>query len=183
MKYITAVILIIFSQLTFAANPNIVIDTNKGKITLELYADKAPKTVANFLQYIENDQFKGTIFHRVIKDFMIQGGGFLASGQRAETFAPIQNEASNGLSNDKGTIAMARTNNPHSASRQFFINHKDNNFLNAQGNQAGYAVFGKVTSGMQVVDNIAKVKTGTDFKTGAKNKPVEDVIINSITLQ
>ncbi|WP_208380190.1 peptidylprolyl isomerase [Psychromonas algarum] len=154
----------------------IVIDTNKGQITLELFPEQAPASVTNFLAYIEKDEFKQSTFHRVIKGFMIQGGGFLASGERLETNAPIKNESRNGLSNERGTIAMARTGNPHSATRQFFINHKDNLFLDASGGNWGYAVFGKVTKGMDVVDKIANVQTG------AQDKPVTPVIINRITV-
>lgn len=175
MKTISFFILLLCSHLAFAANPSIVIETNKGQMTFELYPEKAPKTVANFLKYIKQDQFKNTIFHRVIKDFMIQGGGFLTSGERANTFTPVQNESLNGLSNNRGTIAMARTNDPHSATRQFFINHTDNDFLNAKGSQWGYTVFGRVTSGIKVVDAIANVEKSAD-------KPLQDVIINRITL-
>jgi cyclophilin family peptidyl-prolyl cis-trans isomerase len=176
MKYIYALILLLTSQIALAANPSVLIDTNKGQITVELYPEQAPKTVTNFLDYIKRDGFKDTIFHRVIDSFMVQGGGFLTSGEQAATTAPIYNESKNGLSNERGTISMARTNDPHSASRQFFINEKDNTFLDAKGNNWGYAVFGKVTSGMDVVDNIAKVETGS------QDKPIEPVIINSITL-
>tara|TARA_R110001592_G_scaffold252592_6_gene515361 strand:+ start:8326 stop:8874 length:549 start_codon:yes stop_codon:yes gene_type:complete len=176
MKYITALILLLSSHLALATNPSIVIDTNQGQITVELYPEKAPKTVANFLAYIKRDGFNKTTFHRVINGFMIQGGGFLVSGQRLDTLKAIENESRNGLSNERGTIAMARTGAPHSASRQFFINHKDNQFLDAQSNNWGYAVFGKVTTGLDVVDKIAKVKTA------AQDKPIEPVIINRITL-
>lgn len=175
MKYITILILLFTSHLTLAANnPSIVIDTNKGSITLELFPEKAPKSVKNFLAYIEKDNFKATTFHRIIKGFMIQGGGMFVSGQRADTLPQIGNESRNGLSNLRGTIAMARTNHPHSATRQFFINHKDNLFLDAKGNNWGYTVFGKVTSGLDIVDIIANVKTA------AQDKPLEPVMINSI---
>ena len=159
-----------------AANPTIIMNTSKGKIILELYPQKAPKTVANFLTYIKKDGFKETTFHRVIKDFMIQGGGFKVSGGKASTLTAVENESKNGLSNARGTIAMARTNNPNSATRQFFINHKDNLFLDAKGSKWGYTVFGKVTAGMQVVDDIANAKTNS------KDKPREAIIIKSITL-
>ncbi|MDN2662437.1 peptidylprolyl isomerase [Psychromonas sp. 14N.309.X.WAT.B.A12] len=177
MKFITALFFLLMSNTVLAANPTVLIDTNKGQITLELYPNEAPKTVENFLTYIQKDQFKGTVFHRVIDGFMIQGGGFLTSGQRAETLAPIKNESTNGLSNKRGTIAMARTNSPHSASRQFFINQKDNSFLDAKGSQWGYAVFGKVTEGLDVVDSIAKVQTTS------QDKPLHNIIINSIVVQ
>jgi len=159
------------------ANPIILMDTSKGMISIELYPEKAPQSVANFLRYIEKDHFKKTIFHRVIKNFMIQGGGFTESGSRAETFPPITNESTNGLSNERGTISMARTNYPHTATRQFFINQRDNTFLDAQTNKWGYAVFGKVISGMDVIDDIAAVAT-----TGANN-PVKMISINSISLK
>lgn len=176
MKYLISLFLILTSHLALAANPSVTIDTNKGAIVIELYQDKAPVSVKNFLRYVEHDQFANTTFHRVIKNFMVQGGGFSTNGKRLETFAPIQNEANNGLTNDKGTIAMARTSNPNSATRQFFINHVDNDFLNYNSRQAGYAVFGKVTSGMEVVEQIAAVKTAS------RDKPVETVLINKITI-
>lgn len=177
MKYITALILLFTSHLALAVdNPIVVIDTNKGAITLELYQQQAPISVSNFLAYIEKDQYKDSTFHRVISGFMVQGGGLLASGARMDTLPSIKNESRNGLSNERGTIAMARTNSPHSASRQFFINHKDNAFLDAKGGNWGYAVFGKVTEGMDVVDSIASVPTAR------QDKPVSPVMINSITV-
>ena len=154
----------------------VVLTTNHGKITIELDAEKAPKTVENFLNYVKSGHYDGTIFHRVINGFMIQGGGFEPGMKQKETGAPIENEAANGLSNDVYTIAMARTNDPHSASAQFFINVKDNDFLNYAGpNNWGYCVFGKVTEGTDVVDAIRKVRTGTKGFHG--DVPVEDVII------
>ncbi len=177
MKQLLSFFLLLISASTFAAtNPTVVMDTSKGRIVIELLPTQAPKTVANFLAYVEKDGFNKTTFHRVINSFMIQGGGFKDSGTKATSLSPIENESKNGLSNERGTIAMARTNQPHSATRQFFINHKDNAFLDAQGSRWGYAVFGRVTLGMDVVDKIANVKTG-----GA-DKPVQAVIINSITL-
>ncbi len=154
----------------------VVLTTNHGKITIELDAEKAPKTVENFLNYVKSGHYDGTIFHRVINGFMIQGGGFEPGMKQKETGASIENEAANGLSNDAYTIAMARTNDPHSASAQFFINVKDNDFLNYAGpNNWGYCVFGKVTDGTDVVDVIRKVRTGTKGFHG--DVPVEDVII------
>ncbi len=154
----------------------VVLTTNHGKITIELDADKAPKTVENFLAYVKSGHYDGTIFHRVINGFMIQGGGFEPGMKQKETNDPIENEAANGLSNDIYTIAMARTNDPHSASAQFFINVKDNDFLNYAGpNNWGYCVFGKVTDGTDVVDAIRKVRTGS--KGFHSDVPVEDVII------
>ena len=155
--------------------------TNFGDITLELDAEKAPKTVANFLQYAEKGFYDGTIFHRVIDGFMIQGGGFMSGLIQKETMAEIENEAANGLKNETYTIAMARTPNPHSASSQFFINTANNSFLNhtaptPQG--FGYCVFGKVTAGKEVVDRIGKVKTGS--QSGYQDVPLEDVVIESV---
>ena len=142
--------------------PKVLLETSEGNITLELDAVKAPKTVANFVAYVKAGHYDGLIFHRVIKDFMVQGGGYGRDGRSEKpTSAPIQNEGGNGLHNVRGSVAMARTNDPHSATAQFFINHKDNAFLNAgDRGQWGYAVFGKVTEGMDVVDKIAITPTG-----------------------
>ena len=137
--------------------PRVALHTNMGDIVIELYEDKAPKSVANFLQYVRDGHYDGTIFHRVIENFMVQGGGFTGDLQQKSTRAPIENEANNGLSNQRGTVAMARTNQPHSASAQFFINVADNAFLNHTAPTAqgwGYAVFGKVVGGKEVVDKI-----------------------------
>ena len=154
----------------------VVLTTNHGKITIELDAAKAPKTVENFLNYVKSGHYDGTIFHRVINGFMIQGGGFEPGMKQKDTGEPIENEAANGLTNDQYTIAMARTSDPHSASAQFFINVKDNDFLNYDGpNNWGYCVFGKVTDGTDVVDAIRKVRTGSKGFHG--DVPVEDVII------
>lgn len=147
-----------------AENPQVLLETTSGDILLELFPDKAPETVKNFLQYVDEGFYDNTIFHRVIPDFMIQGGGMDAKMKEKPTHAPIRNEADNGLKNERGAIAMARTMDPHSASAQFFINHKDNDFLNHREPSPdgwGYAVFGKVIDGMDVVDKIAKVKTHT----------------------
>lgn len=152
--------------------------TNFGEITLELDADKAPNTVANFLQYVESGFYNNTIFHRVIDGFMVQGGGFDSSMSQKPTKDMIKNEANNGLKNKAYTIAMARTPNPDSASSQFFINVADNDFLNFTSPTAqgwGYCVFGKVTSGTEVVDKIAKCKTGS--RNGHQDVPVDSVII------
>jgi len=151
-------------------NPTVVIKTSLGKIEVVLYKDKAPISVDNFLQYVKDKTYAGTIFHRVIPNFMIQGGGFDAKFQRRTTRAPIKNEADNGLKNKRGTLAMARTGEVNSATNQFFINLKDNTF------------FGKVTKGMKVVDAIAKVKTGARGPFG-QNCPLQDVSIESITLK
>ena len=143
-------------------NPVVLLETTSGDILIELYEDKAPKTVANFLKYVDDGFYANTIFHRVIKNFMIQGGGLGARMDEKPTREPIQNEADNGLKNERGTIAMARTQDPHSAAAQFFINLVDNDFLNHTEPSVsgwGYCVFGKVTDGMDVVDKIAKGKT------------------------
>ena len=156
--------------------------TNFGEITLELNAEKAPITVANFLQYVDSGFYNGTIFHRVINGFMIQGGGFDGKMQQKASADEIKNEADNGLANDIYTIAMARTSAPHSASNQFFINVGNNDFLNYTAPNSsgwGYCVFGKVTVGMDVVDKIKKVATTT--RNGHQDVPVENVIIESAT--
>lgn len=162
------------------SNPTVTLETNKGSIVLELYPEEAPKTVENFLQYVDDGFYENTLFHRVIKGFMIQGGGFDASMQRKSTLDPIENEADNGLKNNRGTIAMARTGDPHSATSQFFINSVDNGFLNFSGKNPqgwGYAVFGAVTEGLEVVDAISGVSTGTDFRSGMRDVPSEPVVI------
>jgi peptidyl-prolyl cis-trans isomerase B (cyclophilin B) len=152
--------------------------TNKGIITLQLDAEKAPNTVENFLEYVNSGFYNGTIFHRVMDNFMIQGGGFEPGMTQKKTNAPIKNEAANGLKNDIYTVAMARTGDPHSATAQFFINVKNNDFLNYPGQDGwGYCVFGKVVEGKEVVDAIRQVKTGN--RSGFQNVPLEDVIITS----
>ena len=160
----------------------VTLETTLGNIVLELDEEKAPETVKNFLSYVNDGFFDGTIFHRVIPNFMIQGGGFMPGMVQKKCEAPIKNEADNGLANDRGTIAMARTNDPHSATAQFFINHNDNAFLNhtaPSGAGWGYCVFGKVTDGMDTVDSIAAVSTGTD--SGHGDVPVETITINKVT--
>lgn len=157
--------------------------TNHGVITLKLFADKAPETVANFVQYVKDGHYDNTIFHRVISNFMIQGGGFAPGMEQKSTRAPIKNEADNGLSNKVGTVAMARTMEPHSASAQFFINVKDNNFLDHSAPTLqgwGYAVFGEVVDGMDVVEAIKGVKTTS--RGGHQDVPAEDVIIKKAEL-
>jgi len=159
----------------------VIIRTTYGDITLELDADKAPATVENFLAYAREGFYDGTIFHRVIDNFMIQGGGMDADMRQKKTKAPIQNEADNGLKNDFGTIAMARTNDPHSATAQFFINVRDNDFLNHSGKNPqgwGYAVFGRVTEGSEVLDKIRGVKTTS--RGGHQDVPVDPVIIETV---
>ena len=183
MKKIFLLVLVIslFAVPAFAATL-VEIDTNYGKITVELDEEKAPGTVANFLTYVDTLHYNGTIFHRVIKDFMIQGGNFSADMVPKKTREPIKNEADNGLKNLRGTIAMARTGVVDSATSQFFINLKDNGFLDHRDKSVrgyGYAVFGKVVKGMDVVDKIGVTKTHT-FKR-FRDVPVETVVINSIT--
>ena len=163
-------------------NPRVTLDTSKGKIVIELFADKAPKSVANFVDYVKSGQYTGTIFHRVIAGFMIQGGGFAADGQQKATKPPIVNESDNGESNARGTIAMARTSDPNSATAQFYINVVNNASLDykASPQRWGYAVFGKVVEGMSVVDAIAAVKTGSGPAGG--DWPVEPVTITKATV-
>jgi len=168
-----------------AANPVVIIETNLGTFKAELWADKAPGTVANFLRYTDEKFFDGLVFHRVIPDFMIQGGGYTPNGKKRAGHEAIQNEAKPTVRNDRGTLAMARTNAPHSATSEFFINLKDNDFLN-QKNQTtsgyGYCAFGKVIEGMDVVDKIAKVKCKPN-EMGENASPVETVEIKSIRRQ
>ncbi len=161
----------------------ITLQTNFGNIVIELDFEKAPKSAANFKQYVEEGHYDGVIFHRVIDNFMIQGGGFTPDMEQKPARDPIENEADNGLSNEVGTLAMARTMDPHSASAQFFINVKDNGFLNHTGKNMqgwGYCVFGKVVEGMEVVNQIKAVKTGN--KGGHQDVPVEPVIIEKATV-
>ena len=159
----------------------VIMRTTFGEMKIELDADKAPKTVANFLKYVNEGYYDGTIFHRVIDNFMVQGGGFDVDMKQQDNGAPIDNEADNGLKNDFGTLAMARTNDPHSATSQFFINVKDNDFLNHSGKNMqgwGYTVFGKITEGSEVLDKIRAVPTGS--AGGHQDVPVDPVIIESV---
>ncbi|MEZ5613986.1 MAG: peptidylprolyl isomerase [Rhodocyclaceae bacterium] len=168
---------LLLSLSALAANPHVEMKTRQGLIVIELDAAKAPKTVENFLKYVKDGFYDGTIFHRVIDGFMIQGGGFEPDMKQKTTRAPIENEAKNGLKNVIGSIAMARTPNPHSASAQFFINVANNGFLDYPGQDGwGYAVFGKVTTGMDVVQKIAKARKGP------RDIPVDPVVIESIRL-
>ncbi len=155
----------------------VILSTTEGDIKIELDAEKAPITVENFLGYVDAKFYDGTIFHRVIPDFMIQGGGFDEKMSQKKTQAPIKNEADNGLTNDRGTLAMARTSDVNSATAQFFINLKDNDFLNHGSRDFGYAVFGKVVDGMDVVDKIAATPTGR--KGGQSDVPTKPILINS----
>ena len=166
-----------------ADNPTIVVETSMGAFEIELYADKAPKTVANILGYVDDKFYDGLIFHRVIPTFMVQGGGLDAKLEKKKTKDEIVNESTNGLLNKRGTVAMARTPKPNSATSQFFVNTKDNDFLdraNAQ-DEVGYCVFGKVTKGMDIVDKIKDVKTET--RNGMKDVPATDVTIKSIRVK
>ncbi|MFK8051518.1 MAG: peptidylprolyl isomerase [Woeseiaceae bacterium] len=156
----------------------IVIETNHGDIHVELFEDKAPISAANFLAYVDDGHYDGLIFHRVIPNFMVQGGGMDADMNEQSTKDPIKNEADNGVGNDRGTLAMARTNVVDSATSQFFINLADNTFLNHGGRDFGYAVFGKVTDGMDVVDKIAAVQTGNHGMHG--DVPQEPVLMNRV---
>jgi len=168
-----------------AADPQVDIKTNVGTIRLELYPDKAPLTVENFLKYVQDGHYDGTIFHRVIPNFMVQGGGFDRNFQQKKTRDPVRNEAERalkaGLKNDIGTIAMARTSNPHSATAQFFINTNDNTFLNAGARDEGYTVFGKVVAGLEVVGMIGNLPTGAGGPF-PKDVPRDAVIIEKMTV-
>lgn len=177
-----AFLLLLLSQTGLAENaitpPKVLLETSKGNIELELFPSKAPATVENFLRYVDEGFYENTIFHRVINSFMIQGGGFDAEMNKKETHAAIVNEADNGLKNVRGTVAMARTGDPNSATAQFFINHVDNDYLNHKNRSTrgwGYCVFAKVSKGMDAVDAIADVFTTT--KNGQKNVPEEPVLI------
>lgn len=162
---------------TKSENPHVLLSTNVGDIELELYPQKAPVSVENFLSYVNSGFYNNTIFHRVISNFMIQGGGFTEDMTQKQTQPSIKNEADNGLSNDRGTIAMARTFDVNSATSQFFINVKNNNYLNHSQRDFGYAVFGKVVSGMDVVDKIANART--TLRMGASDVPVQPITILS----
>ena len=185
LRTLVAIFSLIVSLHAGAANPQVEFKSTLGTIVVELDVDKAPLTVENFLQYVKDGHYDGTVFHRVIPGFMIQGGGFTADFKEKATRAPIRNEAGNGLRNATGTLAMARRPDPHSATAQFFINVADNNSLNfrfptQEGH--GYAVFGKVVKGMDVVERIVKVQTGPG-PAGHQNVPVKPIIIESAKVQ
>jgi peptidyl-prolyl cis-trans isomerase B (cyclophilin B) len=187
MKAVIIAILIVFGVVLAASaadkpvgNPKVVLETSKGKIVIELYLQKAPETVVNFLDYVDAKFYDGTIFHRVIPNFMIQGGGFTSDMKRKPGKGPIKNEADRGLKNDRGTIAMARTGDPHSATAQFFINNANNDFLDHKNKTQqgwGYAAFGKVIEGMNVVDAISAVKTTK--RGGYRDVPIEPIVITT----
>ncbi|MGL6315841.1 peptidylprolyl isomerase [Vibrio sp. WXL103] len=162
------------------AGPKVEFETNQGSFVLELNQEKAPITVENFLRYVEDGSYEGTIFHRVIPGFMAQGGGFNQEMQQIPTYSAIKNEASNGLKNDTATIAMARTNAPHSATRQFFINYADNDFLNASARSDGYAVFGEVVEGFDTIIKIGQIPTSRSGRM--QDVPTETVVITKVTL-
>ena len=183
LSMILGLVLVAQAPLVLADNPKVKMQTSMGDVVIELYADKAPKSVENFLNYTRDGSYDGTIFHRVIKNFMNQGGGYTIDYKERPSGQPIVNEAFNGLKNKRGSIAMARTNAPHSATRQFFINTADNTFLDHTEKSMrgwGYAVFGNIISGMEVMERIASVKTGA---AGPFNQdaPQEPVIILKIT--
>jgi len=187
MKYLTAPLLVIFlmgcllTTSAIAANPKVLMETSMGNIELELFEDKSPITVKNFLRYSNEGFYNGTIFHRVIKSFMIQAGGLDAQMKKKETHKPIKNESKNKVKNEKGTIAMARTGLPHSATAQFFINTKNNHSLNYGGPAGwGYAVFGKVTKGMDIVMKIEATATGS--KMGRRDVPKQTIEIKKLSL-
>ncbi len=176
-----AVMAVVASPASAADNPTIVIETSLGTFEAELFADKAPITVANILSYVDDKFYDGLIYHRVIPKFMIQGGGLDAKLNTKATKGKIKNESANGLKNTRGTLAMARTGEVDSATSQFFVNTVDNAFLDREGDNAGYCVFGKVTKGLDVVDKIKDVKTET--RNGMKDVPVDDVTIKSIRVK
>jgi cyclophilin family peptidyl-prolyl cis-trans isomerase len=184
LRFLLAAIAVLASFEAGAANPQVELKTSMGTVVIELYSDKAPLTVANFLQYVKAGHYEGTLFHRVIPGFMIQGGGFLPGFKEKPTRKPVRNEATNGLRNEPGTIAMARTPDPHSATAQFFINVADNaplNFRFPTVEGYGYCVFGKVVKGMDVVNRIVKVPTGPGPAPHA-NVPLKPVVIESAML-
>jgi cyclophilin family peptidyl-prolyl cis-trans isomerase len=180
-KLLIITFVFLFSHFSYAenstTNPKVSFETTSGSITIELFAKESPITVANFLRYIDDGLYAGTQFHRVISGFMIQGGGFTKDLNKTSTHAPIKNESYNGLSNKRGTISMARTRNPDSATNQFFINLVDNLSLNQVGNRAGYTVFGEVTQGLDIVDTIGKTKTTT--RSGYRDVPVDPILVLS----
>ena len=184
LKFFSIVLISAFAGAASAENaPKVAMKTSMGDIVIEVYPDKAPKTAENFLAYVKAGHYDGTIFHRVINNFMIQGGGMTAGMKQKPTLDEIENEANNGLKNDRGTIAMARTSDPHSATAQFFINVNDNDFLNHSAPTPqgwGYAVFGKVSNGMDVVDSIKKVQTGNAGYH--QDVPTEDVVIEKASV-
>lgn len=184
LRILLPVLALMFAAAAHAASPQVELKTNLGSVTIELYPDKAPKTVDNFLKYVRSGFYDGTIFHRVIDGFMIQGGGFTADYAQKPTREPIENEAANGLKNTTGTIAMARTRAPHSANAQFFINVANNDFLDHRGPTPqgyGYCVFGRVTKGLDVVKRISKLETGRGGQF-VEDVPLQAVVIESVRI-
>ena len=182
-KFLLFLFLLIASASAFAANPQVEFRTNKGSFVVELYPDKAPKTVANFLQYVESGFYPGTVFHRTVDRFVIQGGGFTPDMQQKLTMAPVINESNNGLKNEPGTLAMARAFDPNSGTSQFFINLNDNKFLNyyrPDPHYIGYCVFGKVVRGMDIVESIGKTPTHTAGQF--TDVPLEPIVIENASL-
>ena len=186
MKVLLIFVIVLFSTLLSASEKQVLVEmkTNLGKVVIELFPDKAPKTVSNFLQYVNEGFYDGIVFHRIIGNFMVQAGGFTTTHERKNpAHPPVKNEADNLLSNVRGTIAMARTNNPHSATSQFFINVVDNKALDYKGDRNwGYCVFGKVVEGMDVIDEIKLSATGVNPKNGARDWPKTDVVIESMKI-
>lgn len=178
---LTIILPILFISPAFAEgdNPKVIMQTNLGNITIELFPNESPETVENFLNYVDSGYYEGTIFHRVIAGFMIQGGGFTQEMEKKETQEAVKNESKNGLSNTQGTIAMARTNYPHSATSQFFINTVNNRNLDARGNRFGYTVFGKVTDGMDLAIQISRAPRTE--KSGHRDVPKTPIIIEKIS--
>ena len=168
--------------LPVSAATQVSVTTNLGEFVIELEQEKAPVSSENFLRYVEDGSYEGTIFHRVIPGFMAQGGGFDKDLKRRSTYEPIKNESTNGLSNAKATVAMARTQAPDSATRQFYINYQNNTFLNAQGSRPGYAVFGKVVSGFPVIEKMAEIPTTTIRSMGMKDVPEQPIVIESVKI-
>jgi cyclophilin family peptidyl-prolyl cis-trans isomerase len=179
--FLGALAIMLTAESARAANPVVIMDTSMGTIKIELFEDKAPTTVKNFLNYVDKKHYDGLVFHRVIENFMIQGGGFDKDLKEKKTERPIKNESDNGLKNERGTLAMARTNIPDSATSQFFINTKNNDFLDRANarDRVGYCVFGRVIEGMEVVDKIRKVKTGAKGQF-EEDCPQEDIVIKSV---
>jgi cyclophilin family peptidyl-prolyl cis-trans isomerase len=179
--FLGALAIMVTGQTAQAANPVVIMETSMGPIKIELFEDKAPTTVKNFLNYVEKKHYDGLVFHRVIENFMVQGGGFDKDLKEKKTDRPIKNESDNGLKNERGTLAMARTNQPDSATSQFFINVKNNDFLDRANarDRVGYCVFGRVIEGMDVVDKMRKVKTGAKGQFD-EDCPQEDIVIKSV---
>jgi peptidyl-prolyl cis-trans isomerase B (cyclophilin B) len=177
-RLLAALLALLAAGVAHAKNPIVVMETSYGTIKVELFEDKSPITVKNFLSYVDDKHYDGTIFHRVISDFMIQGGGYTPGMTERKTREAIKNESTNGVKNARGTIAMARLNDPDSATAQFYINVVDNPNLDRTDGQAGYCVFGRVTEGIDVVDKIRQVSTTT--AKGHQNVPVEDIVIKSV---